>query len=80
MRVIVRFSVSGEKDGRLSGVLRKTLEGAGFVLGANTSTYEHVAISKPDLSTVMASFWQQATSAAGPGLIDHVWVYADDPS
>jgi hypothetical protein len=79
VRAIIRFSIDGETDGALSLKLRRYLENKrGFrKLPGNTATYEHRKTTEKKLSYTTRTFWRTVTDHAGPGHIDHFWMYAD---
>lgn len=81
MRSIIRFSVDGEKDGRLRNRLAKILTDAGYVLNRHvTATYEASDITAQDLAGTMQTFWNAASNPNTLGVtVDHVWMYADNP-
>lgn len=80
MRAIIRYSVDGESDGKLSNLLRKILESHGFALNPNvTATYENPSIGSPALAKAMQAFWQQAMNPPNAAHVDHVWMYSDNP-
>jgi hypothetical protein len=77
MRVIIRFSVDGEANSALRNKLSGRLTRAGFVRAQNTATYENGNIDEGDAATLLASFWRCANNHAGPGRLDHFWLYSD---
>jgi len=80
MRAIIRFSIDGEQDGALRNNLANILTAAQFALNPNvTATWEAAGITALDLSRTMRAFWHTAETHQGPGHIDHVWTYCDNP-
>ncbi len=80
MRSIIRFSVDDEVDGALANKLRKVLESANYLKHpSSTATYENGNINVQELAGVISDFWTQACGHPGPGRIDHVWMYSDNP-
>lgn len=77
MRTILRFSVDNEANSALRNRLSGRLTAAGFVRNANTATYETQHITPAALATVLELFWNDAQNHAGPGRIDHFWMYSD---
>jgi hypothetical protein len=77
LRVIVRFSVSGETNGALRNKLSNVLTTAGLTQGQNTATYEGSGIKPTTLGVATAEFWNAVAYHQGPGIIDHFWMYAD---
>jgi hypothetical protein len=77
MRAIIRFSINGD-NGTLTTKLRRYLENRGFKkLPANTATYEHRRTTERKLANTTRQFWRTISGYAGPGHIDHFWMYAD---
>lgn len=80
MRAIVRYSVEGEQDEQLNNRLREVLQKAGFVPNLHVAaTYEHNAISGPQLAQAMLDFWDQASHSPWHAHLEHVWMYSDNP-
>jgi hypothetical protein len=77
VRAILRFSVDNEQNSALRNRLSNRLVQAGFVRNANTATYEATHISAANLAAVLQAFWNDAHGHAGPGRIDHFWMYSD---
>ncbi|MFZ0496679.1 MAG: hypothetical protein WBE80_13180 [Methylocella sp.] len=78
MRAIIRFSIDGEKDGALSGKLRRYLEKRKFKkLPGRTAIYEHRKTTERKLRFTMRTFWLTIEQHKGTGRIDHFWMYAD---
>jgi hypothetical protein len=78
MRAIIRFSIDNEKNGVLSGKLRKYLEKRKFTkLPGGTATYENRKTTERKLRFTMRNFWLIIEQHRGPGRIDHFWMYAD---
>ncbi|WP_422031157.1 hypothetical protein [Reyranella sp.] len=77
MRVIIRFSVDGEKNSVLRNKLVKSLTDVGFVRGKKTATFEHSTISAGNLGVALQDFYRLAQTHKGPGTLDHFWLYSD---
>lgn len=77
MRVIIRFSISHERNSALRNALAKILASKSIYLQANTATYENSSISQKDLADVLSDFFIQANTHRGKGKIDHFWMYSD---
>ncbi len=77
MRAIIRFSVDNEQNRALGNKLTKVLTDAGFTAAANTATYERVGLQAHGLGQILQEFWSTAHAHAGPGRIDHFWMYSD---
>ena len=81
MRSIIRFSVDGETNSTLRNRLAKVLTDAGYLLNQHvTATYEHSTIPELTLAHVMREFWAVAEAPPNNAHLDHVWMYADNPS
>ncbi len=86
MRSIIRFSLNND-NGTFGGKLRQLLEGHGYTLRENTSTYENQNIAVSDLADAMSAFWglaskppivpDQTTREMKQVKLDHVWTYSD---
>jgi len=77
MRVIIRFSVDGEKNSALRNKINTVLNNAGFRLRKHTATYEHKNLQTIDLGRLLRAVWNKAYHHQGPGQIDHFWMYSD---
>jgi hypothetical protein len=83
MRVIIRFSIDGERNGAVRNALAWQLSNVGMQ-NTGTGTWEHQAILPANLALAMSGFWKVAGDVASvygadPGVsIDHIWIYTDD--
>ena len=60
MRVIIRFSVDGEKNSALRNKINTVLNNAGFRLRKHTATYEHKNLQTIDLGRLLRAVWNKA--------------------
>jgi len=77
MRAIIRFSVEQENNGALRNKLNKILIDADFIQAQNTATYERKGLQELGLGQILQDFWSTAHTHAGPGRLDHFWMYLD---
>jgi len=77
MRVIIRFSLNRDKNGKLRNALKPTLENYGIMwTGKMTGTYEG-DVSEISIRNAARSFWTTAANFMGSAHVDHFWMYAD---
>jgi hypothetical protein len=77
MQVIIRFSLDGDAGSPLRNRLQTILVNAGFIRGQNTATYRHPHIDVQPISDTLRDFWAAVATHAGPGRVDHFWMYSD---
>jgi hypothetical protein len=82
MRVILRFSVNGDRGGAVGKALAWHLKNV-KMKNTGTGTWELQSISPGNLALAMTGFWKTVgepanVHGAAKGVsIDHVWLYCD---
>jgi hypothetical protein len=76
MRAILRFSLDGDTGGPLMALLVPSLVGNGFTK-TGTAKYEATAAAREDIYGALDGFWDAIVGYAGPGRLDHFWLYVD---
>jgi len=77
MRCIIRISFDGD-DGRSTNQVRGLLENSGFVR-IGTGSFDANDIPELDALETLQALSDALEHRDGPGRLDHLWVYLDDP-
>ena len=81
MKVIIRFSIDNERNGKLRNKLQRALRKSKFSNKKNTATYtgKGPKSTAKDLSIALSTFWESVWKHPGPGQLDHFWMYVERP-